>query len=55
MPQNAMNAPGRRRFLACATALSGAGMLGCPRSAAAEPALDTTRVRMPATPGSSAS
>jgi NitT/TauT family transport system substrate-binding protein len=51
MPQNAMNARGRRHFLVRAVALSGAAWLKPPRPAAAESALDTTRLRMPATPG----
>src|SRR6185295_11452404 len=41
----------RRQFLASAAALSGASLLGLARPAAAESTLDTTRIRIPATPG----
>jgi NitT/TauT family transport system substrate-binding protein len=51
MPRNAVDAPGRRNFLARAAALSGAAAIGLPPDAAAESVLETTRLRMPATPG----
>jgi NitT/TauT family transport system substrate-binding protein len=41
----------RREFLVRAATLSGASVLGMTGPASAEPALDTTRLRMPATPG----
>ncbi len=41
----------RRQFLASAAALGGTSLLGLARPAAAERALDATRIRIPATPG----
>lgn len=41
----------RREFLARTATLSGASVLGMVGAASAEPVLDTTRLRMPATPG----
>ena len=43
--------PSRREFLTRATALGSASLLGLTRPAAAEQALDTKRIRIPATPG----